>query len=337
MKSRTRNRMRRKALLAGILTLALTAVGMGPASAADTIRFGDASWDSIQVHNRIAGFILKHGYGYDVDYLPGETAPLVTGLMRGDVDVYMESWTENIQDMYDKGIKDGSIIDLGSNYPDSWQGWLVPSYVVKGDAERGIEPMAPDLKSVRDLPKHWELFKDPENPSKGRFYNSIPGWKVTSINEQKIKAYGLEETYNVFLPGSDAALSGSMVAAYEKGEPWLGYYWAPTWVLGKLDMTPLKEPPYDEKVWESTKACAFPSVQVNILVHSDLPGRAPEAVGFFKKYETTTAVNNKVLAYMQEEKADTEEAARWFLENYRDLWISWVSEEAAGKVLAALK
>ncbi len=231
-------------------------------AAKKTVRFADLSWDSIQVHNRIAGFIIKNGYGYDVEYLPGETIPMVSGLIRGDLDIDMESWTENIQEVYDKGIKSGKMLDLGSNFPDSWQGWLVPTYMIKGDPGRGIKLITPDLKSVSDLPKYWEVFKDPEVPTKGRFYNSIPGWKCTEINSTKLKAYGLDKTFNDFIAGSDAALSGSMMAAYKKGQPWVGYYWTPTRILTQLDMTPLEEPPFDKEIWNTTKACAYQSVRV---------------------------------------------------------------------------
>lgn len=321
-----------------IAFLAFSVVSVGQAVAAkEAIRFADLSWDSVQVHNRIAGFIIKHGYDYDVEYLPGETIPLVTGIQRGDLDVDMESWTENIQEIYDKGIKAGTMFDLGPNYPDSWQGWLVPTFVIKGDDKRGIKPMAPGLKSVFDLPKYWKVFQDPENPEKGRFFNSIPGWKVTEINSTKLKAYGLDKYYTDFIPGSDAALAGSMAAAVKRGKPWVGYYWAPTWILGKLDMTALEEPPYDEEIWNSTKKCAFKSVQVNILVNAKLPERAPEVIEFLKKYETTTALNNEFLAYMQDTKGSSEDGARWFLKNKQSLWTQWVPADVSEKVKKALK
>lgn len=197
--------------------------------------------------------------------------------------------------------------------------------------------MAPGLKSVFDMPKYWELFKDPEEPSKGRFYNSIPGWTVTKINDEKLKAYGLDKHFTNFIPGSDAALSGSMIAAYKKGKPWFGYYWAPTWILGKLEMTPLEEPPYSEEVWKKNKACAMMSVQVNITVNASMLKRAPKVVEFLRNYETTTGLNNQFLAYMQDTKCSTEGAAIWFLKNYEDLWGGWVPTGVAKKVKAAMK
>lgn len=330
--------MRKGSWLGWIGGIWLLALAISTAGAQQKpIVFADLSWDSIQVHNRIAMFIIENGLGHPTDTVSGETVPMVNGLIRGDLDVDMESWTQNIQGVYDKGIQSGDIIDLGPNYPDSWQGWLVPTYVIQGDAERGIAPMAPELKSVTQMPEYWELFKDPQSPDKGRFYNAIPGWAVTAINAQKLKAYGLDEHYTNFTPGSDAALAGSMVAAYKKGEPWFGYYWAPTWILGKLDMTPLAEPPYAPTVWQSTKACAFPSVEVNILVHKSLPERAPDVVTFLKKYQTTAEVCNRFLAHMEESQASTQETALWFLSQYEDLWTQWVETAVADRVKAALK
>jgi len=321
----------------GALLILIPFTGCAAEAPEKTIVFADLSWDSAQVHNRIAAFIIENGYGYPPsEFTPAGTIPGLAGLVRGDLDLNIELWVESMVEAYDEAIASGNVVDLGTNFPDSWQGWLVPTYMIKGDPERGIEPMAPDLKSVDDLPKYWELIKDPEEPTKGRFYSCIPGWECQTTNEMKMEAYGLDEYYNVFLPGSDAALSGSMVAAYEKGEPWFGYYWEPTWVLGKLDMTKIEEPPYDEEVWATNRACAYPSGRVIKLVHVSLLDRAPEVVEFLRNYETTCAQNNKFLAYMQETKASTTEAAIWFLKEYESLWTEWVPSDVAEKVKSAL-
>jgi len=318
------------------LLLFLAPFSGSAAAASKELEFADVDWDSVQVHNRIAGFILKHGYGYEVDYLPGNTIPLFAGLARGDIDINMEVWIANQKEAYEKAIKAGQVIDLGSNFPDSWQGWMVPTYVIEGNSERGIKPMAADLKSVFDMPEYWELFKDPEDPSKGIFYSCIPGWECEKINEAKIKTYGLDKYYNHFPPGSYAALVGSLAAAYKRGEPWFGYHWAPTWPLGKYNMTPLEEPPFDQEVWDKNYGCAYPSVKVNIVVHESLPQKAPEVVAFLKKYETTQDMANKFLAYMEDADADAEGGAIWFLQNYKDVWHDWVPSDILKKVEAAL-
>lgn len=300
----------------------------------------DVSWDSIQVHNRIVGFIIEHGYGYpQPKYQFGDSLPTLQGLGQGSIDIYMEVWADNYKDTWEKLLAEGSIKNLGANYPDAPQGWYVPTYMIKGDTERGIEPIAPDLKSVNDLSKYWELFKDREVPDKGRFHNSPPGWSVTDINAAKINTYGLDKTFNVFSTGSDAALAASMVSTYDKGEPWVGYYWEPTWIMGKLDMTMLEEPPYDKETYEdeSNHGCAFPAAKVYIAVNSEMEQKAPEVVEFLQKYSTTLEQNNDVLAYMNDNKAEVEDAAIYFLKTYPDEWKSWLPEDVSAKVDKALK
>jgi glycine betaine/proline transport system substrate-binding protein len=155
-----------------------------------------------------------------------------------------------------------------------------------------------------------------------------------------MKTYGLEDTYNVFSTGSDAALVTSMVTAYEKGEPWLGYYWEPTWVMGKLDMTMLEEPPYDEAVWndENNRGCAYPPAQVLVGINSKLEEKAPELIEFLDNYQTTLAQNNDFLAYMDDYEGDNSEeaAAIYFLKTYPEVWKSWLPEDIAAKVENAL-
>ncbi|HHV76915.1 MAG TPA: ABC transporter substrate-binding protein [Syntrophothermus lipocalidus] len=300
------------------------------------IVFGDCSWDSIQVHNRIAAFICENGYGYPVDFVFGETLPIFQGVLKGDVQIYMETWIDNIRDAYDKALASGQVVDLGSNFSDAPQGWYIPAYMVKGDSERGIDPIAPDLKSIDDLPKYWHLFKDPEQPNKGRFHNGPAGWMATSINQDKIKAYGLDKYYVAFTTGSDSALAASIAAAYEQGKPWFGYYWEPTWVMGKYDMLRIQEPPYDEERWQKDHGCSYPPSKVTITVNPDLVKTAPDVVEFLKKYETTLEQNNAFLAYMHDNECDAQEAAIWFLKQYPEEWRKWVPAAVASKVETAL-
>lgn len=320
-------------LAAGLSLLAMPIAGCAPAAEKEPIIFGDLSWDSAQVCNRIAATILKHGYGYEAEYIPGDTITVLQGLRSGDIQVNMEIWVENQLEPYGEALDSGDVIDLGNNYGDNYQGWLVPTYMVEGSGA-----VAPDLKSVFDLPDYWELFKDPENPDKGRFVNSIPGWMCTEVNTIKLSTYELTDYYTDFVTGSDAALSGSMAAAYQKGEPWLGYYWAPTWVLGKFDMTLLEEPAYSEELFteEAGYACEYPSNNVNIALNADFADANPDVVAFLDNFETTTPMINGVLAYMQDSEASTDEAALFFLEEYEDVWTGWVSSDVADAVKAAL-
>jgi len=289
-----------------------------------SVTFSDMSWDSVRVHNRIAAFILEQGYGgYTVDFTQGSTVAMVQGLRQDDNDVILESWHNNYPELWEETTEAGDIIDLGPNYPEAPQGWYVPAYVIEGDPERGIEPMAPELGSIDDLPQYWELFRDPENPGKGRIMIGPPGWSVTQKNQETMEETGLLEYYTAFLPGSDAALKASMEAAYRRGDPWLGYHWEPTWILGKLDMT-------------SIEGVGLPSGLVHKIVARDLPDRAPEAVAFLRRYQTSLEQNNEFLAQMQDNEWSYGQAAEWFLKNHEETWTRWVPDEVAENVRDAL-
>ncbi|MBO8137083.1 MAG: ABC transporter substrate-binding protein [Desulfotomaculum sp.] len=324
-----------------LITLALVAAACsGPGKDGQvkkTLVFADAGWDSIRVHNAIAMKILEHGYGYKTDVMPGSETSSFEGVKNGDIDVYMEVWSGNIIDKYNEAVENSEVLEVSVNYDDNKQGLYVPTYVIKGDPERGIEPMAPDLESIHDLPKYWELFKDPEDPDKGRIYGSIPGWFADTVLAAQVKEFGLDKYFNYFQPGSGTALATSLTTAVKNGEPWVGYYWEPTWISGKYDLTLLKVAPYDDEKWENNYKCDFPSQRLTIIVPPELKEKAPEVVEFLSHYQTSAEITADCLAYMQDNKAAPEDAAEYFLKKYEDLWTKWVPDEAAEKVKAAIQ
>ncbi|WP_330948568.1 ABC transporter substrate-binding protein [Virgibacillus sp. MG-45] len=302
----------------------------------DKIVFADAGWDSIRVHNSIAQMIVEEGLGYKTDVTSGSTAATVQGLREGDINVYMEVWTDNIKEVYEEAIDAGDIEKLSVNFDDNKQGLYVPTYVIEGDEERGIEAMAPDLRTVEDLKKYPEVFEDPEDPGRGRIINGPSGWAVEKSITQKFETYGLDETMNNFIPGSDSAAVADLVSAYESGKAWVGYYWSPTWVTAKYDLTLLEEPAFDPETWEKTKGTEFPPNDVVVAVHKDVPDQAPEVVDFLKNYETSSELTEDALNYMEANDVSAEEAAVWWMKEYEDIWTAWVSDEVAEKVKDAL-
>lgn len=306
------------------------------ADSIEVIKFADAGWDSIRVHNSIAQLIVEEGYGYETEVTSGTSAATMQALEQGDINVYMEVWTDNVKEIYEAAIESGNITNIATNFNDNSQGLYVPTYVIEGDAERGIEPVAPDLKTVEDLAKYPELFQDPEDDSKGRIIGAPSSWVVSEDLETKLETYGLDEQFNYLSPGSDSAIVADLAGAYKKGEPWVGYYWSPTWVTASYDLTLLEDIPYDKAIWEGSKGTEFPPNDVVIAVHKDLPSQAKDVVDFLSKYESSNDATEEILKYMNENEVEPEEAAKWWITENEDIWTTWVSEEVAKKVKATL-
>lgn len=320
-----------------IISVILTSLTLN-VTAQDKIVFADAGWGSIRFHNEVARVIIEKGYEYPTSVISGSTATTFLGLEQGDIDAYMEVWTNDLGEIYYPALEEGTISQVSVNYNDNSQGLYVPTYVIEGDQERNIQPQAPDLKTVKDLEKYWELFQDEENPSKGRIYGSPPGWTIDRILRTKIKSYGLDQYFNCFSPGSTTALSAAIVGAYEKGEPIVAYFWEPSWVIGMLDMTLLEEPPYSDKKWHEAETfdCAFKKMDIAIAVNQELPERVPEVVKFLSHYHTSSNMTSKALSYMRENEVDAREAALWFLRNREDVWTQWIPEKITKKIKTAI-
>lgn len=318
-------------VVAGIMVFSMIVTGCAPGEE-DALVFADAGWDSMQIHNAIAGFIIEHGYGYETTEMSGSTPITFTALREGSIHIYMETWQVSFQDAYDEAVGKGDILILSTNFVDTPQGLYVPTFVIEGDPERGIEPMAPDLRRVDQLHEYWELFEDPEDPGKGRILGSPPGWEIDLIIRGKIEGYELDEYYNYFSPGSDTALATALLTAHEQGEPIIGYYWEPTWLMGLYDFTLLEEDEHDPELFAKNNTTLVPSRPVTVAVHKEVPEIAPDVVEFLKNYETSTEITNEALSYMQLNNADAYETALWFLTEYENLWTRWVPAEIAEKV-----
>lgn len=323
---------RRMSALVGLLiaTMVLTPIalfggGQPEEDGVIQITMADASWDSILVHNRIVAFILENGFGgYRVDFIPGDTIPLFNGLAAGDIDINMESWHTNFPEAYEREYNAGRIVNLGQNLPDGPQGWWVPRFMIEGDPARGIEPMAPTLRSVADLRTYVELFPDRENPGMGQVIFPPPGWAAVAISEQILEESALTDVFTGFLPGSGTALAASMRGAYDRGEPWVGYYWEPTAIMYELDMIRLE-------------GSEFPAAAVDVLMNAESAERLPEVRDFLSRYSTTVEMNNEFLNVLANQVDNAEQAAEWFLRNREDVWTEWVNDEVARNVRAALQ
>ena len=309
-------------------------------------RLGDFDWSSANIHTAITQFILEKGYDCEVSVTKGSTTPIMAAHYDKQLDVITEVWYDNIIANYEPHEQAGTIQNIGVNTPDSQQAF----YVDKATADKY------NLKSVEDMkdPKIAALFKDPEDPSKGRMTSCISGWTCYTVNMVKQKEYGLDEFYTNFDPGSGGALDAAIAGAFAKKKPIFTYYWAPTGLMGKVDLVRLSEPAFDSDCWnrmsavvEDIKAngpdvykpscaCEYRDMALTKSVLTDWAKAHPAETAFLEKYTIPTATVNKMLAFYEDESdGDMELTAKEFLKT-ETMWKSWVPADVASKVTAAL-
>ena len=297
----------------------------------ETIVFSDLNWDSAQVQNRVAQYLVEKGYGYPTDVVFGATLPLFQGLRNGDTHVTMEIWLPNQDEAWAEAQSMGEVVSIGESLGKDWQSaFVIPAY---------LQEQYPDLDSVEDLKddKFKDLFATAESGDKALLVSCVIGWACEEVNAAQIEGYGLADHVHILNPGDGAAANASLYGAYEREEPWLGYQWGTNTPALVLDLARLDEPEYSDVCWFTTKACAYKDATVLIAVHPEILARAPDVVAMLRNWEFNIAVYGTVAAWQQDNPdASAGDAALWWLKGNADAWGAWVSPDARTAIQAAL-
>ncbi len=322
-------------------TLLVSSCGVFGDDEKPVIRLYDGQHESLWVNIAIATFIIERGYEYPVQSVFLTTLEMEEALPKGEVDLNLEGWQQNIAEWYEEEIRNGTIVNLGMTYEAGPQFFIIPRYVAE---EYGI-------RTVFDLRDHWELFEDPDDPSKGARYNCTIGSQCTEINKIKLEAYGLARYFNAVSPATYDSLAATLARAQDQRQPILGYYWAPTALMGAYEWQVLEEPAYSEECWQRViaaatgesaspeQACAYETLPIEALAHSGLTQKAPDVVAMVTKMNVGLEPLNQTLAWAGENAIgdDWERAAVHYLRTYDDRWRGWVTPEAYERISEALE
>ncbi|MEE3001036.1 MAG: glycine betaine ABC transporter substrate-binding protein [Pseudomonadota bacterium] len=292
------------------------------------VSVGAMGWASGESIAAVAKFVLEVGYGCKVKIVPTDTVPAVTSLAEnGKPDIVPEVW-KNSAPVYSKLVAAGKVITASSVFANGGEeGWWIPTWLAKKH---------PELKTIKGILA---------NPKKvgSRFHNCPVGWGCRVVNDNLKLVHNLEKNgIKVFNHGSGANLSASIAAAFADKEPWFGYYWGPTAVLGKYKMTkvdigPVKPKQHainQKKDADPSKigVSGFPSAPVLNAITADFSKRQPAVAAFIGKMSFPNDILSSLLAWKQAKKASADEAAAWVLTNHKKMVLSWVSADARAKL-----
>ncbi|MBV7410330.1 ABC transporter substrate-binding protein [Maritimibacter sp. DP1N21-5] len=307
------------------------------------VSIAEMDWASAELMANVDAIILEEGYGCDVSLIPGATQTTFASMSeKAEPDVAPELWINAVRDLLNVAKDEGSLVALNegpiTGLGEGW--WVTPAFAAEH----------PELDTVEKLLEHPELFPYQEDESKGAFVGCPAGWGCQLVNANLFRAFDMEEKGWVLVdPGSAAGLDGSMAKAADRGEPWFGYYWSPTSMIGKYDMVML---PFEAEFagrenWDGCIAlaeqdCMDPQPtawtvsEVETVVTDDFMEKGGVAADYFKARVFPGDVMNQMLVFMNENQATGEDAAFEFLVSHEDVWTQWVSDDVAQKVKDAL-
>lgn len=320
----------RKLAFAATATLGLAAAGNAAAECGE-VSITEMDWASSAVVTSVAKFLMEQGYGCTVTVVPTTTVPAMTSVAEtGEPDILTELWT-SYTEVYEELRAEGKLTELSKVLSDGGvEAWWIPQYLAEAH---------PELTTLEGIKANPDLVG-------GRFHDCPSGWGCDITNNNNFIAAALGDAgVERFQHGSGETLATSIAAAYTAEEPWFGYYWAPTSVLGKYPMVQVEMPAYDA----DTHTCngledcatpglsAYPVSNVVTAATSDFVSREPEAAELMRNITFTNAQMGEVLAWQESNKASYEEAAVYFLTTYKDVWGGWLNDAAREKLAPLLK
>ncbi|MDD2882611.1 MAG: ABC transporter substrate-binding protein [Rhodoferax sp.] len=310
------------------------------ATACGKVTVANMNWQSAEVLAHIDKIILSKGYGCDVELVPGDTMPTLTAMMeKGKPDVAPEAWINAVREPLDAAVKAGRLHYAAEALTDGGiEGWWIPKYLAEAH---------PEIKTIDDALKQPKLFPAPEVKDKGGIYNCPAGWNCQLTTGAAFKAWDAAKKGFVLVnTGSAAGLDGSIAKAYERKQGWLGYYWAPTSILGKYEMVKLDAGvPLDKKGFEgcNTKVdCEkpvksdWPKAVVFTVITDSFKKAGGPAVGYLETRSWRNDTVNQLLAWMTDNQATGEDGAKYFLKSHPEIWTTWVAPDVAEKIKAGL-
>lgn len=316
-----------KIFAASIFGLALAPVS---ASACEDVSITEMNWASSAAITAIAKFVMEQGYGCSVTKVPSATVTSVASMKEtGKPDIATELWT-NSAPVYAELKESGVAVTAAQVFSEGGvEGWWVPQYLVD---------QHPELATIEGILANPALVG-------GRFHNCPVGWGCRIANDNLKVAYDFEGNgLEVFDHGSGETLASSIASAYANEEPWFGYYWAPTAILGKYPMVKVNVGPHVEETHNcnQTADCAtpgksdFPAAPVMTAVMAEFAQNNPDVFEFLQNMSFTNAQLGEVLAWQEDNSATADETAVYFLTTYTDVWSGWLNDEAKSNLSGIL-
>jgi glycine betaine/proline transport system substrate-binding protein len=330
--------MKAKLRILGSL-LMCAGVGSASAQACGDVTIASMNWQSAELLANIDKLILSKGYGCNAQLVTGDTVPTLTAMAeKGKPDIAPEASVAQAPGVVTRAIAEKRLIETAVVLPDGYlNAWWIPKYLA--DAH-------PEIKSIADVLKNPKLFPAPEDASKGAVFNGPQGWGATVVTAQLFNAYGGAKAGFTLVPtGSGAALDASLIKAYGRKQGWVGYYWAPTAILGKYKMVRLASVPHDEAEWKRCTTVAdcpdpkpndWPTELAKTLVTADFAKRGGVAMDYLKARKISNSDLNNAMSWAAENQASGEDAAKQFLKSSPDVWGKWVAPAVAKKIKESL-
>ena len=308
-----------------VLTVLALSTSMGVLSSAladKRLTVVESDWTGGLVTERTIQYVLAKELGYQFKQVTIATGPgLWEAIRAGDIDFNSETWPSYnpIKSEYLAEYGgDGSLKIIAETGIIGASGYWTPRYVIEGDASRGIEAVAPNLKTVQDLNQYKDAFKSLESGDRGNLIGCpVVAWGCE--DQARLDMLGVD--FQAQILGSDTAHFAELVAKHKRGEPFVAYAWTPHWIFAALDLVEVKLPDYDEAKWPATN---WPKDITFKFGNPEFINDHSDAVKILQKHRLTNDQQAVMIYEIDVNKRDPAEVVAEWMEANESIWRTWL-------------
>ncbi|MFN7103301.1 MAG: glycine betaine ABC transporter substrate-binding protein [Pseudorhizobium sp.] len=305
-------------------------------AACGAVSIAEMNWGSAAIAAHIDKIVLERGFGCSVTLVPGDTVPTFSSMnTAGTPDMAPEFWINAVRGDLSRATAENRL-ELGAEIlaDGAVEGWWVPKFLVDAN---------PDIRTVEDALARPDLFPAPEQPDKGALYGCPSDWSCQVTTANLFRAFAAaDQDFVLVEPPTAGELEASIKQAFAEQTGWLGYYWAPTAILGKYQMVKLSfGVTHNKPEWDacttvpdcaSPERNAYPTSQAFTLYTEGFAEKAADTVDYLNRRQWSNATISRVLAWQLENQASNSETAEYFIESHQDVWSQWLSPIVAAKI-----
>lgn len=259
-------------------------------TAAKEIIIGLDPYDYATVPAYLSKEILERE-GYNATIQEAEVGILFEALAGGDIDVYIDIWSPNLQKSYLEKYE-GDFDTIGTLYSGAPVGLAVPEFM-------------DHINSTEDLKKYKDEFD-------GMIYAVEAGSGMDHTTRRLIEEYGLD--YDV-TNSSTPAMIAQASKMIDDNEPIVFNAWRPHTMFKLLDIKMIEDP---KDIWGSD------NVQIGAVF--ELEEKAPEAYTLYSNMELTLDEIEEWLLQMEQEGKEPPELAKEWVDNNEDRVNEWLEK-----------
>lgn len=262
------------------------------------IRFVYVAWDGeIAATNVMKVVVEKMGHKVEIDSV--STPIMYQAIASGQADAMFASWLPTADQSYWE-VYESKVDDLGANYVGTRQGFVAPKYV--------------EINSIPEMRNHKDKLK-------GKVYSIDPGAGTTLVSHETLEHYGLNQEGFEIVEGTGSTMMASLKEAVRKGNWIIITGWSPHWMWKNFDLKYLEDP---DLVLGGAE-------EVHTLARKGFKEDHPDVYEVISRFHWTDEQMLPLLV-MNEEGGDAYENAKKWVNDNKELVLSWIPENLRDNV-----